>query len=121
MARVGLLYLREGRWEDRQLLPEEWVRQSTVRRVDVGPNSMGYYVWIPGDPELSDLGWYSLAGNGNTITVVPAENVVFVHRADPLGGGPDGDEIREILLKLLRARSASAATQPRLVPMDSQP
>jgi CubicO group peptidase (beta-lactamase class C family) len=29
LARLGLLMARRGRWRDRQLIPEEWVRYST--------------------------------------------------------------------------------------------
>lgn len=117
MARVGLLYLREGRWGSVQVLPTDWVRESTEPHVSVGPNYFGYYLWIPGDGELAELGAYSLAGNGNVITVVPEAHVVFVHRSHSIYGGPTGQEIREILLRLLRARTGPAASRPELVPL----
>lgn len=119
MARIGLLYLRNGRWGECQLVPRTWVHESTRRHVRVGPNFMGYYIWIPGEGELAEFGAYSLAGNGNVITVVPSEKVVFVHRAHSLHEGPDGSEIREILLRLLRARAGSPAAVPKLIPAGS--
>lgn len=30
MAKIGLLYLHEGRWEDRQVVPAHWVKASTT-------------------------------------------------------------------------------------------
>ena len=39
-ARLGLLYLRKGRWEDRQVVPEEWVEVST--RSDTTDNGLLY-------------------------------------------------------------------------------
>jgi len=30
MARFGLLYLRRGRWRDAQLVPAQWVQESTT-------------------------------------------------------------------------------------------
>src|SRR5690606_35522740 len=41
-ARLGLLYLREGRWGDEQVVPEEWVEASLTP----APTSDGYgYQW----------------------------------------------------------------------------
>lgn len=117
MGRIGLLYLREGRWGDRQILAPEWVRESSRPHVPVGPNYFGYYLWIPGEGELAELNGYSLAGNGNVITIVPEAEVVFVHRSHSLYDGPSGQEIRQILLRLLRARTDRPAMRPEFVPI----
>jgi CubicO group peptidase (beta-lactamase class C family) len=47
LAKFGSLYLHQGRWSNRQVLPEEWVKESTRRHVTF-PNqpSRGYaYHW----------------------------------------------------------------------------
>ena len=33
IAKFGLLYLQKGKWNDKQLIPEEWVEQATRRQV----------------------------------------------------------------------------------------
>jgi len=46
LARVGLLYLRGGRWNGVQVVPEDWVRLSTQPHSDVG-GGRGYgYLWM---------------------------------------------------------------------------
>ena len=48
MVRLGRLVLNEGRWEGRQIVSEEWVRQMTTPRVHPFPDSpeWGYgYLW----------------------------------------------------------------------------
>jgi CubicO group peptidase (beta-lactamase class C family) len=56
MAKFGLLYLRHGRWEDKQVVPAVWVETSTKRHVTFskvrrGMIGYGYLWWImPPDP-----------------------------------------------------------------------
>ena len=38
IAKFGQLYLQKGRWNGKQILPEEWVRQATARQVANGSN-----------------------------------------------------------------------------------
>ena len=47
LAKFGSLYLHDGRWNGRQILPSEWVQESTRRRLTrPGPESVGYaYLW----------------------------------------------------------------------------
>jgi CubicO group peptidase (beta-lactamase class C family) len=57
MAKFGLLYLRKGRWEDKQVIPAAWVEASTKRHVTFakirrGMTGYGYLWWVlPPDPE----------------------------------------------------------------------
>ena len=37
MARIGYLYLSDGRWGDRQLVSPEWVRAATRRQAVITP------------------------------------------------------------------------------------
>ena len=52
IARFGQLYLQEGMWHGRRLLPEAWVRQATSKQVDNGSDpkndwnqGYGYQFW----------------------------------------------------------------------------
>ncbi len=38
MARLGWLWLNEGRWEDRQVVPAEWIRQARIVSPDLRAN-----------------------------------------------------------------------------------
>ncbi len=78
LAKFGLLYLRGGRWEGRQVVPADWVEASTT------PNGLwegyGYQWWLTGltNPDLPrDL--YSARGHdGQYIYVVPSLDLVVV-------------------------------------------
>src|SRR5271166_50467 len=79
MAKIGYLYLRDGAWESKQLLPSDWIDQVTHATID--PHA-------PGEPELrySNLFWvlphkhvYAAAGyHGQLIMVFPELDVVVV-------------------------------------------
>ena len=92
MARFGLLYLRHGRWNGKQIVPAEWVEKSSHASEMVqtdGADHGGYeYLWWVDYggvhfPEVSLPGIYSARGNGaHYIFIVPTLDMVIVHRTD---------------------------------------
>lgn len=47
LAKFGMLYLHDGRWNDTQLVPADWVKASMTNQVDAGaPYSYGYDFWL---------------------------------------------------------------------------
>lgn len=47
LAKFGLLYLHNGRWNGTQLVPAAWVEASMTNQVDAGaPYSYGYDFWL---------------------------------------------------------------------------
>jgi CubicO group peptidase (beta-lactamase class C family) len=114
MAKLGLLYLRGGRWGDRQVVPEEWVRRSTELRVERprGAHNIGYgYLWWIHEPDPSGPGErniYAAQGfRGQYIFVVPEHDLVVV-----VTGGTSNfsDELRPIAM--LYDRILPAVTEP---------
>lgn len=76
-ARFGLLYLRDGVWDGRRLLPEGWVdRARTPRSVDPDDGWWyGEHWWVRDD----GLGTFWANGyEGQMIAVVPALDLVVV-------------------------------------------
>ena len=89
LARFGLLFLRGGRWGDRQIVPRRWVRESTAPISEVGnAGSYGYMWWVarsgvhvPG--VILPEGTYSARGaGGHYVLVIPPLDLVLVHRVD---------------------------------------
>jgi CubicO group peptidase (beta-lactamase class C family) len=88
MARLGLLWLHWGRWEDRQLVPEAWLQEATRTAPDIRANcppeqwQYGYGFWTnehgliwPGLPRDS----YAASGAGRQlIWVCPSLDLVVV-------------------------------------------
>lgn len=74
LAKLGQLYLRKGRWGDKQLLPTKWT-QSAVR--DLTGKNYGYYWWT--DLPFGGHKSYAAKGvRGQLLQVVPELDLVFV-------------------------------------------
>jgi len=93
MARIGYLMLREGRWNDRQVIPRDWVHRSTrlvtpASQMNPEPlrrDHMGYgylwWVWDRRDSTGIFDGAYSARGAyGQYITVIPKLDMVVAHK-----------------------------------------
>lgn len=123
MARFGLLYLREGRWLDRQVVPREWVRRTT--QTDRATSDYGgyeFFWWIAIDGRLypgvdvGDGAYAAHGAGGHYITIMPEHDLVVVHRVntndrtEPVGGFDPGtsiarDDYGKLLALILAALS----------------
>jgi CubicO group peptidase (beta-lactamase class C family) len=93
-ARVAYLWLNEGRWGSRQLVPAEWMNLATRRFVrDNGqtPNNYGYTFWIQDeiDNVPNDL-YMSRGHNLNHSYVIPSLDLVVVRQGNDNRRGPRG-------------------------------
>jgi CubicO group peptidase (beta-lactamase class C family) len=91
MAKFGLLYLRGGKWGNRQVIPEAWVRASTNMHVQFGddhrrPHEIGYgYWWWILEPDPAGAGietiYAALGYLGQHLFVIPEHEMVVVMTA----------------------------------------
>jgi CubicO group peptidase (beta-lactamase class C family) len=80
LARFGYLYLSEGMWNGRQIVPKDWVHKSTMRHMDTRDkmniaedDGYGYLWW------MNSFGGFSAHGfGGQYIFVLPRFNAVAV-------------------------------------------
>ncbi|NEM97229.1 serine hydrolase domain-containing protein [Pontibacter burrus] len=81
-ARFGYLFLRNGRWKDKQLLSEKWVREATTRG-SVGPD-YGYLWWLNTEgkawPDAPTTSYAALGAGQNTVWIDPEHDIVLVWR-----------------------------------------
>ncbi len=110
-ARLGYLWLNRGRWGERQLVPEAWLRTASRRFVrDDGstPNNYGYTFWVmddlPGVPE--DL-FMSRGHNINHSFVIPSLDLVVVRQ-----GNDTRRETDPVLANVLIEKIVAALGQP---------
>jgi CubicO group peptidase (beta-lactamase class C family) len=104
MARLGLLMLRSGTWNSKQLIPSLWVQASTgitTRWEEMNPPYLralgnpsrwgfGYMWWVwdaltsPGSTYFTPFqGAYEAVGSGGQyITVLPSKDMVIIHKVD---------------------------------------
>ena len=102
LARFGLLYLRGGKWGERQVVPEEWVAQSTHAWMQTGyGDGFGFQWWISGAKLLEKYGTYSALGRGNSIDVLPGLDIVLVYRGNPERTWSDANAMRLKFLDLI--------------------
>lgn len=97
MAKIGMLYLKEGQWEDKTIIPKSWIRDSLVKRVFLNYSNgsqggYGYYWWskplaqgvIKGSRKQCEVVYASGSG-GRRIFVVPELQLIVsatAHSAD---------------------------------------
>jgi CubicO group peptidase (beta-lactamase class C family) len=76
MAKLGYLYLYQGKWEGRQVLSDTWIGSATRMHVKVSEEAgHGYMVWFVRD----DYGFYGAHGRGGqAIFIMPDEHLVMV-------------------------------------------
>ncbi len=85
MGKLGQLMLQNGRWQGRQIVPSQWVEESTRQRFtgqETRDNSgYAYLWWVPEREGAAWEGAYYANGNlGQYILCLPAIDTVIVHR-----------------------------------------
>lgn len=104
LAKFGCLYLNGGKWDGVQLVPEEWVEESTRVQYDFNKeddkgyeNGYGYLWWISGE---TGRHMFSAKGyGGQSIDVIPELDLVVVITSTPDSPLSVTDAIRMELLK----------------------
>jgi CubicO group peptidase (beta-lactamase class C family) len=76
MAKLGLLYLNQGRWDSRQVVPQAWATSSTQTHAQgANQKNYGYLFWVYPSH-------YAAEGNGEQkIMVLPDRNMAVVFTA----------------------------------------
>jgi CubicO group peptidase (beta-lactamase class C family) len=72
-AKFGRLYLNNGSWDGQQVLPADWVNESTTPTKEEGATPYYKYQWW-----LTKRGYEANGLHGQYIYVCPAKNVVIV-------------------------------------------
>ncbi|HMO58235.1 MAG TPA: serine hydrolase [Roseiflexaceae bacterium] len=93
MAKLGLLYLHGGKWEGRQLVPADWVRESTMPQgeayyVPTGQVERiafyGYHWWLWEDSWYDGMsnGVHAMGYAGQSVLILPRLNMIIVTTAE---------------------------------------
>ena len=120
-ARFGLLYARDGMWEENRILSEHWIkRSSALYSIDNKVFGYGFYWWISLDPRFAKYGMYSAQGVGNQmIAVLPKIDMVIVNRANTYEGeNTPMLQLLSLIEKVLEARTGPSAADPVLAPLE---
>lgn len=90
IAKIGYLYLNNGKWGGQQILPKGWVQESTQPYADTNHNfdggKYGYFLWlkpINGFDTFRGMGLY-----GQYMVVIPELNLVVVQTSSGMDVDP---------------------------------
>jgi len=81
MAKIGQLVLAGGRWNDRQIVPKNWIETSTAPKFKATDNQSYGYLWWLGRSLLNkrEVQWIGALGRGGqSIRIVPELDLVVV-------------------------------------------
>ena len=114
LARFGLLCLRQGEWRGKQIIPSEWLRESTTSYSDAGVlGGYGYLWWVAvGGQHFQGLtvdnGTYSAIGTyGQYLVIIPGRDLVVVHQvnSDIPGRNVSWPDFSRLLRFILEAKT----------------
>jgi CubicO group peptidase (beta-lactamase class C family) len=115
MARFGVLYQQNGNWDGKQLVPADWISESTqVYSIEDSASGLGYgYLWnvVPKSSHVAvQLGFdfYFHTGIGvHALIIIPGLKLVIVERYDTDGNWVEPEDMIgfQIGLEIISARN----------------
>lgn len=103
LAKIGFLYLHDGAWDGRRILPEGWVRDSTREWTKTNQPAYGYgYQWWTMSENSAYLAW---GYGGQLLIVVPKQDLIAVFTGWNIYDHPElepGDALTRVLASVRR-------------------
>lgn len=90
LAKIGYLYLQNGKWEDKQIISQEYVQESLTpisiplmvsrpnQEVHIDSNNTYGYGWRAKKRPNGTYIWYMSGNGGQFCVLIPEKNMVFV-------------------------------------------
>jgi CubicO group peptidase (beta-lactamase class C family) len=105
LAKIGYLYLHDGMWDGKRILPAGWVRNATTRHAtSVGGGwDYGFQWWITNRNGV-DV-WAGRGFGGQFLIVIPSRDLVAVANSWNVFGGRAGNVFNALLNALLSGRT----------------
>lgn len=114
MAKIGICYLNRGKYNGRQVIPEEWIDMATSRQIQKIPSvfnentGYGFQVFI----QSEEMGTFSFNGLYSQFVVMyPKYDAVFVCTA--------GEPQEDLFMRLLQKHFPAAFTDK--IPAEAKP
>lgn len=102
MARFGYLYLNNGLWDGKQIIPKEWIKESTQKQISVDANKdYGYLFWIQtilDKAHNKEVFTYRAEGYaGQIIMIIPEFDMVVVITANEWKSSNDNTATSDVI------------------------
>ncbi len=127
LARFGYLFLRRGTWAEREVVPADWVDESTRAYSATGDGGgYGYFWWVDGWPGVSVPSFSARGALAKYLVVFPQRDLVIVYLnhtelPDDAAAYPAAEiarlptasvsQVGELLARLLAAQSLAQKPQ----------
>ncbi len=129
MARLGQLFLQQGKWNGEQIIPSDWVKESTrsYSKANNPATGYGFMWWIVTDDfyGMKAGDYYASGYGGQKIFVLPRINTVVVHRINIYVPGIDIQAASgapyQLMPKILEAYTAQKKHAPPVVARTIRP
>jgi CubicO group peptidase (beta-lactamase class C family) len=111
LAKIGYLYLNDGRWDGKQLIANAWVRQSLTPAIDTGWQGLkyGFKWWLQPLEDRKEYVWHAIGFGGQRLMVFPSEQLVAVFTGwDVLKDAAFDSELAARLLPAVRGVACRA-------------
>jgi CubicO group peptidase (beta-lactamase class C family) len=116
-ARLGLLFLQDGVWQGRRLLPDGWVAYTLTPPAAAPDARYGAHMWLK-IPDARDLGqppkpeesYYMLGYDQQVVAVIPSRDLVLVRLG--LSHDEDSTELARNLAAIVDAFPAKRSESP---------
>jgi CubicO group peptidase (beta-lactamase class C family) len=105
-ARLDYLWLKKGRWSNRQLVPEEWIKKATKRFRQANGESMnyGFTFWILDDLEgVPEDAFMTQGNNMNDSYIIPSLDLVIVRQGNENHTNEDRLHFRKTIIQKIVA------------------
>jgi len=105
LAKIFYLFLKEGRWNDKQLVSKEWVKASITPSISLGQRTKyGYKWWLHEyDSDNSKYAWAGSGFGGQFPIIIPEYDIVAVFTAWNVIGGNPSLRVMEAINRLINA------------------
>jgi CubicO group peptidase (beta-lactamase class C family) len=96
MAKIGKLVLDKGKWQNKQVISEQWINKALQTYTKLSDDKGYSYGWWTNDK----VGYYEAAGRGRqTISVIPSKNMIVTM----LGGEFDAGTIGQYVFRSIQS------------------
>ena len=125
LARYGQLFLLKGKWNDKQILSEKWVKVSTYPHSKHGGGTKigRWYGYLWGVSEyFNNYGMYYASGvGGQFLAVFPTEGLILVNRTNTyLNKQVLDKELTRLFDLILAAKIGKPSADPELLTLESK-
>ncbi len=104
MAKLGVLMMNQGKWDNRAIVPTEWVTNMTRSHIKTGgARDYGFGWWV--NPAGNLIPFEASGRGGQQISMIPSKNAVIVLN----GGGFNTGEVMKLVLPAFKSEQALPA------------